>query len=89
MSGRGNPSAGAASDIGARRFAATPPGGPNRDARDRPDHRGHVEQRRTPPRLGRAKEARTVNRETVLIVGASSDIGARRRASAAPRRPAP
>ena len=49
---------------------------------------GRVGHRNAPHRLDSAGEAQAVTRATVLIIGAS-DIGARRRASAAPGRPAP
>ena len=49
---------------------------------------GRVGHRRAPHRLDSAGEAPTVTRATVLINGATSNIGARRRASAAPGRPA-
>ena len=50
-----------------------------------PVRRGHVGHPRTPHRLDAAGEARAVTCATVLIIGATSDIRARRRALDAAR----
>jgi len=50
---------------------------------------GRVGHRRAPHRLDADGKAQAVTRATVLIIGATSDIGARRIAPAAPGRPAP